>query len=820
MIRSFVIEPLEARIAPAVTVFNPLFDLTPGIGKTGATIDLGKTIDSVASYRTRIEFTTNFIPAGSTTPGVIVIELFDDKAPLSVQNFLGYFEGKAGTTYDGTFFHRIFDFATGSEPGIDIIQAGGFNVADIYTHLPTDPTVHNEFNPDDPEVQNIRGTLAMAKTAVSPNTGSSEWFINLNNNADLLNGINNGGFAVFGRIVSGLEIADAIGKSTKYNFSGDPRLGALTDVPVQNYTAGIPTTNQLIQIVDAKIVPAGTSSAAGYTFEQPVVTDADHPDVASDLVKATIDANNQLHLTYAKGKTGRAEISIKINQGLDSKTETFIVNLQPNLIADFSTDTLPSVFVPGDKGTVKVKLTNNLAALAKGAVNVKLFLSAATGGINEASVGVDVNDIEITAKGAANVNLASGKSVTVPVSYLIPDTLVAGQQYFLLAQITQPDGSTLVEKFTDDNTGVSFGNHTFSLAFGEVGGRSKVPLTIIQTNGEKLTFSLTGKGTGIVTKDGNLLDVSISGTTASSTFSVKTDRGVIGDLDDLSIQDTIGSVKLGNIQLHGNFAASAGAKSIVFGDLGDNSAGAVGRDKDFTIGAPATDSTQKVSIKVGKVRDYSLSSVLAISSLTAVDWLNDEADTQPDNLILSGGLGTLKIAGDFEANLTSASTAKVASISVGGTMHDATLKSFGAVGTLTFGALTGSTIQTLGDITSLTVGSISGTSIFAGLTEKPDASIDFVNAKTIGTLKVNGTFSDSTVAAARLNSVTVNAVDRDAGTEVGGIYADAIKSYLRKDSGKGKLANLDDTNLSDGLPTIADPDPVDPAHPNYQVALF
>src|SRR5688572_26220790 len=98
--RSFV-EALEARIAPAVVfpdVFNPLPDLTVGPGKTSDVVDLTKIFDTgptgAAANHTFVEFHLNF-DSDPETPGmqnVITIELFDDVAPLTVQNFLSYVE--------------------------------------------------------------------------------------------------------------------------------------------------------------------------------------------------------------------------------------------------------------------------------------------------------------------------------------------------------------------------------------------------------------------------------------------------------------------------------------------------------------------------------------------------------------------------------------------------------------------------------------------------------------------------------------------------------------------------------------------------------
>ena len=117
-----VIELLESRIAPALTVFHPIPDLVPGIGKTGATLDVANAFDVAGNFRTHLLFTTNYIdPASPGVPQVIEIELFDDKAPLTVANFLRYVNGLAPSDYDGVFFHRAI-------PGF-VLQGGGFDVS-------------------------------------------------------------------------------------------------------------------------------------------------------------------------------------------------------------------------------------------------------------------------------------------------------------------------------------------------------------------------------------------------------------------------------------------------------------------------------------------------------------------------------------------------------------------------------------------------------------------------------------------------------------------------------------------------------------------
>ena len=133
-----------------------------------------------------------------TTKGTIRLELFDDQAPESVRNFLAYAE--AGH-YDGTIFHRVIDNF--------MIQGGGFT--EDLKQKPTRSPIRNEA---DNGLKNERGTIAMARTNVV-DSATAQFFINLKDN-DFLNhrGKDPGsyGYAVFGRVVSGMDVVDAIGK--------------------------------------------------------------------------------------------------------------------------------------------------------------------------------------------------------------------------------------------------------------------------------------------------------------------------------------------------------------------------------------------------------------------------------------------------------------------------------------------------------------------------------------------------------------------------------------------------------------------------------
>jgi peptidyl-prolyl cis-trans isomerase A (cyclophilin A) len=130
---------------------------------------------------------------GRTPIGTITIGLDAQKAPLSVENFLAYV--RSGH-YDGTIFHRVM-------PGF-MIQGGGYTPE--LEEKPTRPPIPNEARNG---LRNSRGTVAMARLD-SPNSATSQFFINLRDNHRLDFGIGGAGYAVFGLVVDGMDVVDRI----------------------------------------------------------------------------------------------------------------------------------------------------------------------------------------------------------------------------------------------------------------------------------------------------------------------------------------------------------------------------------------------------------------------------------------------------------------------------------------------------------------------------------------------------------------------------------------------------------------------------------
>ena len=151
----------------------------------------------------------------TTSMGAITLELNKEKAPLATENFVKYVESGH---YNGTIFHRVI--------GTFMIQGGGFDKS--LSQKPTNPPIKNEATNG---LKNDNYTVAMARTGVV-DSATAQFFINVSNN-DFLNhaGPANYGYAVFGKVVEGMDIVDKI-KAVKTG----PKGMFPTDVPQETIT--------------------------------------------------------------------------------------------------------------------------------------------------------------------------------------------------------------------------------------------------------------------------------------------------------------------------------------------------------------------------------------------------------------------------------------------------------------------------------------------------------------------------------------------------------------------------------------------------------
>ena len=153
-----------------------------------------------------------------TTDGDITIELFADKSPITVENFLRYVDDGH---YDGTVFHRVISNF--------MIQGGGFD-----TELKEKPTRDPIVNESKNKLHNTRGTLAMARTS-DPGSAAAQFFINQRSNLSLDWSGGKDGYAVFGEVVDGMQVVDIISLTDTGSAQAQTTRGPtiFQDVPVQ-----------------------------------------------------------------------------------------------------------------------------------------------------------------------------------------------------------------------------------------------------------------------------------------------------------------------------------------------------------------------------------------------------------------------------------------------------------------------------------------------------------------------------------------------------------------------------------------------------------
>lgn len=162
-----------------------------------------------------------------TVMGDIVVNLFDKTTPITVQNFLGYVNSGA---YNNTIIHRTVDDF--------IIQGGGYSYDGS---LPPSSIDRGDAITNEPLYSNVRGTITMAKIGYADSqtnkfiylldSATSEWFINTTDNSTQLDSKDHGAFTVFGQVISGMDVVDAIQAVNRFNM-GSP----FASIPLRNYS--------------------------------------------------------------------------------------------------------------------------------------------------------------------------------------------------------------------------------------------------------------------------------------------------------------------------------------------------------------------------------------------------------------------------------------------------------------------------------------------------------------------------------------------------------------------------------------------------------
>lgn len=176
-----------------------------------------------------------------TSMGDIALQLNRDKAPITVDNFMGYVERGH---YNGTIFHRVISNF--------MVQGGGFTPQ--MQEKPKGAGIKNEWNNG---LNHDRGTIAMARIGHQPDSASAQFFINVSDNHFLNDvertGADGAGYAVFGKVVQGMDVVDRI-RNTRTGRHPETGMG---DVPVEPVV--IRTVRKMTDDEIAKIKDAGNS---------------------------------------------------------------------------------------------------------------------------------------------------------------------------------------------------------------------------------------------------------------------------------------------------------------------------------------------------------------------------------------------------------------------------------------------------------------------------------------------------------------------------------------------------------------------------------
>lgn len=295
-----------------------------------------------------VELVTNF--------GSVFIELYPDTAPGTVENFLGYVERD---DYDGSFFHRMIVGNPADRSDDFVLQGGGFRYdREGEFFIPPNvtipqgirgfsaiegPEIDNEF-----ERTNAQWTLAMAKRGDDPDSATSQFFINLNDNAENLDN-QNGGFTVFAAVIAGFEVVEAIIAQPVQNLGGS---GLFAETPVtDNFNPSTATdilAEDLVTIIDAKVL---YSSGTGLTPSgSATIGGAAGPTGAATFTVPNADAGLLAFQQTSSGWTV-SELGLKTNALLSTAQSVTFVNPADGATQTFTTSSGSSLlFTPDASG--------------------------------------------------------------------------------------------------------------------------------------------------------------------------------------------------------------------------------------------------------------------------------------------------------------------------------------------------------------------------------------------------------------------------------------------------------------------------------------
>lgn len=398
----------------------------------------------------------------ATSSGDVVFELAPNSAQYTVVNFLAYVNSGY---YSNLVFHRVI-------PSF-VVQGGGFN-GSLVQKTPFYLPISLE---SDNGLKNTRGTIAMARTS-DPNSATSQFFVNLVNNTDLDHSSSNDGYAVFGKVVSGMSVIDAIGKVA----TGDR--GGMSDVPLKNVVikSAVETTTGTIHNKTGLVSVGGIESGATWQFST---------DKGAHWTKGTT--------------TGSSAYRFKLTQGA----------YEANDILIRSTDKAGNVSNVGHTGA-SVVMFAGAAILGSATVNA---LRGTSG--NDHIFGLAGNDTLNALGGNDFLDGGSGRDTMIGGvgndTYIVRDTTD-------IVRETATGGLDLVKSFATTYTLADF------VERGQI--MSTTAATLVGNGQDNLLFAGVGN---------NTLNGGIGSDTVSYAFGVSGSQGVSIDLDNPLAQNTGGS---------------------------------------------------------------------------------------------------------------------------------------------------------------------------------------------------------------------------------------------------------------------------------------
>lgn len=626
------VEALESRCLLTATVTAQVPAQTVVAGQIPAPVSLSSYFNDPTVTGTAVVL--------QTSEGNVPLVLTDAATPQTVANFLQYVNSGE---YANNVFHRTV-------PGF-ILQGGGYMTNG--SHIPTFGTIPGESATA--SLKNTTGTIAMALSS-GPDTGTSEWFVNLTNNPQLdeanpsASDYDGGPFTAFGTVVyNGMTVVNTIANLPEVNASVES--GAWTNLPVlpgytgpQTATAAVPPSD--LVTFNPVVLPGGLTYSVSSSNQ--------------NLVAASI-SNGSLQLTPGSG-AGNANVTVTAtDMGGGTATSTFAVTVLNNsptvVIGAGGTKSVSYTDADGTVGVVSLKGAGSAVVSFNGSG----FSQVPTGkGITMNGTGLGIADISTS-------STTTGSALTITTSKGTNSINVGGITTDALKSITAK-GVTLTGSLTSSAT-------IGSVALAGAGGGTISASSIG-------TFTTPGAFSEDVSLGGSGLDLKkfTAGSITGGTWTVGGSAGAISAKTTSGWSPTFaGAVK--SVTIGGDASAAISAASIttftVKGALNNSQIHLTGAGNDLN----------KLAI-AGALSGSLINSIGSLGTITAAAFTN--GDVYAGVATLSNGLTLPSVAGDF------ASTASIKSIKLK-TSASGDSFSNSAIAAADLGVVTLGTLQTAGN---------------------------------------------------------------------------------------------------------------------------